>query len=437
MSNEMAYPQPKDRLVKLAEDIFTPVKNRYCISCFFISGTGKRILIKFLLHEEKILKRIFGKDFNKTIFIYIDPDEIIDTTNESYLQLILENLQRSAKEKKIKLPKQNSLNPLFLIKDYVKYLINQGWHLIFLLNDFEFTLNLSPSIYRNFESILALNKAQVTYVFLSTINLLDEATLDKFHNFKYAINRVLYYHELSDQESIDFVLENTAQKLNIQISDKLKKLLVELCGGHIQLLKYCLTILNEAGSEYLIATEKTKKYLINYDQIKSVCNDIWNYLNPNEKKILINVVKIGRIPDSLISKANFLLKTGLIKNKNNTYELFGELLKHYIQNQIPQEKLSYDPKTNQIYYGLKPCTDIFTFQEFKLLVHFLKNEDKVISRDEVAQILWGKNYVEHYSDWSIDKIISSMRKKMGEMNFPSSKLVTLKKRGFTFSNYFL
>lgn len=91
---------------------------------------------------------------------------------------------------------------------------------------------------------------------------------------------------------------------------------------------------------------------------------------------------------------------------------------------------SFDEKTNQLYYGTKSCSGAFTLQEFKVLVHLLKKDGAVTSRDDIGEVLWGKNSPEKYSDWMIDKLISNIRKKLDNVGFPSEKLVTLKKRGF-------
>ncbi|OGK34568.1 hypothetical protein A3F58_01755, partial [Candidatus Roizmanbacteria bacterium RIFCSPHIGHO2_12_FULL_37_9b] len=238
-----------------------------------------------------------------------------------------------------------------------------------------------------------------------------------------------------DEKTIVYVLDKFEDQLKIKLSFPMKEVLKKLCDGHIQLLKYCIYKLKEAGKDYLKIPQKAQDYLISNNQLRSVCADIWNYFSLDEKEIIISAVKTGKIPSSLSSKSDFVLNTGLIKKtKSGSYVLFGELFQNFVLDQFPKEKIIYDQTMNQIFYGSIKCSDKFTFQEFKLLVHFLKNEGKVISRDEIGQVLWGRNYVEKFSDWSIDKIISSIRKKFDQMDFPSSKLVTLKKRGFTFSN---
>lgn len=439
MEKKLYYPQSIEELQKLADNIFRPVADKYCVTCFFVPGTGKRVLVKFLLDEKQIIRNIFGNNFDKTLFIYVDPDEILDVSNEEYLKLMLQNLTLVINDKKIALPKQNAdiTNPLMLIKKNVEFLVTNGWHVVFLLNDFEFTLHLSPSIFRNLESILALKKNLVTFVFLSTINLLDQSTLEKFHNLKYAINRIVYYHPMMNEKESNATIAFVEKKYQLTLTDDVKQIIRKLCGGHAQLLKYSSTILIEAGETVYNSPEKTKQYLLEFEQLQSVCSDIWNYFTDLEKEILIHVVRTGEIPKNLTNEANYLLKTKVVQldQKNNKkHRIFGEIFHEFIKSQIPSEKLLYDEKNNQIFLGAFACTNTFTLQEFKLMVHLLKNEGKVISRDEIGQIIWGRNYLDKYSDYSIDKLISSIRKKLEDINFPPYKLTTLKKRGFSFAN---
>ena len=49
--------------------------------------------------------------------------------------------------------------------------------------------------------------------------------------------------------------------------------------------------------------------------------------------------------------------------------------------------------------------------EFKLLVHFVNNENKILSRDELCKAVWGKSV--HVSNHTVDTHLSSLRKKLG------------------------
>ncbi|MNT20508.1 Phosphate regulon transcriptional regulatory protein PhoB [compost metagenome] len=67
--------------------------------------------------------------------------------------------------------------------------------------------------------------------------------------------------------------------------------------------------------------------------------------------------------------------------------------------------------------------------EFKLLSHFLQNENKVYSRQQLLDLFWGDSV--YVSKHTVDTHISSLRKKMGSSG---SLLRSIFKQGYLFSN---
>lgn len=68
-----------------------------------------------------------------------------------------------------------------------------------------------------------------------------------------------------------------------------------------------------------------------------------------------------------------------------------------------------------------------TSQEINLIRLLQKNIEKPISRDEIAEVLWGKSWNSKYSDWAIDKAISRLRKNIISENH---KVITVKNLGY-------
>lgn len=136
------------------------------------------------------------------------------------------------------------------------------------------------------------------------------------------------------------------------------------------------------------------------------------------------------------SCTDFLVNTRLLQDgkKAGQYRLFGELFNEYVEQKVLREELTYDEEKQQIFYGMTRCDDRFTPQEMRVLAYLLTHDGVVLSRDQMAEAMWGRNANEKYSDWAIDKLISTIRGKLDALGFPSERLVTLKGRGFRFSN---
>ena len=68
---------------------------------------------------------------------------------------------------------------------------------------------------------------------------------------------------------------------------------------------------------------------------------------------------------------------------------------------------------------------LLTDQENKVYKKLCNSKGELVTRDDIAQVLWENKYIEKYSDEGIDSVISRIRKKI-----PEIEIKTLRKRGF-------
>ncbi len=75
---------------------------------------------------------------------------------------------------------------------------------------------------------------------------------------------------------------------------------------------------------------------------------------------------------------------------------FTPLLTQFLKRHVNQTNLHLTLTTSQ-----------------KLLLNLLQEKKgQIVTRDEIAHVLWGDNWTERYSDWAIDTAISSLRRKL-------------------------
>lgn len=75
---------------------------------------------------------------------------------------------------------------------------------------------------------------------------------------------------------------------------------------------------------------------------------------------------------------------------------------------VPLQKASILKNGNESYIDLTPV-------EFKLLFHFLRHEDYILTREQLLNAVWGNS--SEVLDRTIDMHISNLRRKIGESNF--------------------
>src|SRR5215813_10668944 len=68
-------------------------------------------------------------------------------------------------------------------------------------------------------------------------------------------------------------------------------------------------------------------------------------------------------------------------------------------------------------------------QVFDLLVHLVRNRDRVVSKDELIDVIWQGRIV---SDATLTSRISAARRALGDSGSDQSLIRTLHKRGFRF-----
>ncbi len=75
-----------------------------------------------------------------------------------------------------------------------------------------------------------------------------------------------------------------------------------------------------------------------------------------------------------------------------------------------------------------PIEYIFTKSELKFLSLLAFIDGNVVSRELLAYAIWGEKYVEKYSDYSIDKHVSNIRKKLKKAQI-KFKILSIRKQG--------
>ncbi len=71
-----------------------------------------------------------------------------------------------------------------------------------------------------------------------------------------------------------------------------------------------------------------------------------------------------------------------------------------------------------------------TSQE-RTLFDGLKTKNEIFNRDQVAQIIWGTNWTNKYSDWAIDKLVSKLKSKLVYSKY---EILTIRGRGYQLKN---
>ena len=95
------------------------------------------------------------------------------------------------------------------------------------------------------------------------------------------------------------------------------------------------------------------------------------------------------------------------------------------------EKIIYDSEKNEILMGTTPLADKLSPSEFKLMRFLTENKERLCSKDEIIQSVWGdqKSY-EGVTDQALDQIFYRLRKKIEQDPQNPHYIHTIKGKGY-------
>lgn len=123
-----------------------------------------------------------------------------------------------------------------------------------------------------------------------------------------------------------------------------------------------------------------------------------------------------------IEPQEFIARVRSKLQRRRTTEHAATLTKGFFRVDMAAQKIyTQNSSAPERYLDLTPS-------EFKLLVHFLRYENKIFTREDLRSQIWGTT---HITTHTIDSHISSLRKKMGPFG---GHLKSLPRQGYSFSS---
>jgi len=187
---------------------------------------------------------------------------------------------------------------------------------------------------------------------------------------------------------------------------------------------------NNLGGHYILIKEVLRQIVkspnIEYEEIENLetlhikTEALINNFLEDERKVLNKVARAEEIGSELNHSKEFLIKLGWLVEKDGKLEMTVPYVKKIIIEQAGEENKSQSIELVSL-----------TKLERKVLEYFKNKTNSIISREEIAKIIWQDDWEEKYSDWSIDQIIHRIRDKIISSNAPY-EIITKKGEGFIF-----
>lgn len=232
--------------------------------------------------------------------------------------------------------------------------------------------------------------------------------LDELYG-KYLINRT--WLSVGTGDKFEEIMGKICPKYKDLKVEK-KKIIIDWSGGYV--------VLGKVLCENLELTESIEKCVEN-NQILFYLETLWDCCSEESQKCLVDIVS-GRKPEKL---TEYLENTGIV----NKGKIFSPLMRLWI-GRIMEESIWEIVERDGVWWiGEKNIKDELTYQEYQLFDLLMKRRGVIVSRDEVAETIWGEKSEEKYSDWAIDQLVSKIRRKIGD--FGKQRIIrAIKGKGF-------
>lgn len=126
----------------------------------------------------------------------------------------------------------------------------------------------------------------------------------------------------------------------------------------------------------------------------------------------------------------YLKTIKLVRENKNELTLGIPLFKYIINKEKIANKLFL--KEDVMFFNDIDISYQLTKSELRIIKLLVQNKNKLITRNEIAQKVWGANWEHKYSDWAIDRLIYRLRLKLKKIGYEEGLIKTYKARGIMF-----
>lgn len=440
------FPLPRPVIERYARGIFTPILLGECATTVWVASAGRRLVNKFIIENIDHFSKILPNP-EHYLLVYIEPLDLTEESLSGYLRLIGSTLKEACLEKGLDSLVTEEETEVFedeaasytklltALTSFVRRAINSGLELVLFLGEFDELSFIDTLFCNNLRSLWSKFDSKLHYVFLiKDTNMVFERSKigeDLAENF---LQNVVYF-PLSGENS-DYLIDRFSQRLGYRFSEAELRILNFLCDSHPYFLKVA-TSLFAKNKDSLSETDLSELVRQNYE-LRAVARRIIDVQTDKAKEVLKRVttdkVSILKGEEEKVLELLGIVKKGYDGNYHPFCGLFADAILERVmpkfENDNSDTKLVFDDDTGTLLWDGKPIEEKFTPQEYEVLLYLMKEPNKLRNRDEIGEVLWGKDSYDKYSDWAIDQLVSKLRKKLDKLGISKKTLTTIRGRGY-------
>lgn len=411
-----------------AEKLGEYLRQRQCVNVVGMKRVGISNFLRFFLRQKDIIPTYISKS-EKHLFIPVDLNDLVEQEIYPFWTLTLKRILDASEQSELSPEVKKKINDmfdksiqfqdLFLVIDNIRQalnlLVDSGMYpTIFFLRFDRLKDTFNPSLFDNLKGLRDASQSNISFVFTS-----DRSLGNAFPGARssFSVFAQTMYIKPARLESIKIVYEVYRHRYKLSLLPETEKSLFAVIGGYMQYLQLSLIHLDELQHKSFTTEIDMLHALLEDERIVLQSEELWESLLPEEKHVLLRVIKKQSIDQTSQEKAKYLWDTGFVAEATNgTLKVFSPLFGAYVEEIEHEER----KKRNTAHLTRKE----------NLLFTLLKSQlGEICEREEIIEIVWPESQEFGVSDWAIDRLVARVRVKLREQELPY-EVQTIRTRGY-------
>jgi hypothetical protein len=417
-----------------------------CCAVVGLSNVGKSTLLRAIVQPE-IRQRYSPRSAQpQPLVAYLDCNLIAQMTEQGFCELILRRLLAEGHGQEIAADALDRLRPLYRevinppssltvplsLNEALDVLAQDaGRRMVLLLDEFDAPFQeLDSRVFLNLRALRDKHGARLVYVVATDRplrGLRQEPEVDEFCELFAHRTRVL---SLLSQDGASALLRQLSQEDGVSLSPEDESFIWQQAGGHAGLLQAVHGVMMQAMRPddplWRLQEYRVVRAQLEDDPVVRVeCAKLWNQLSTEEHRslILLERGRADKMPRSL--EAQGIICGGAI---------FSKLFEGYVRRQgliqrPRREGVRVDVESGHVWVAgqrIAPLTEL----EYRLLLLLYGRLGDICTKDQIAEAVWGTDYMEAVDDARIDKLVSRLRQRIEPEPGKPQYVVTVRGRGY-------
>jgi hypothetical protein len=434
------------------ERLMTWLSEGECCSVIALSNMGKSTLVRRAC-DPAIQRRFLGTRATELAFFYVDCNTMLTLSEQGFyeaaLRSVLAEINRLGAADalvedlrglyhKVVEPTSPFLVPLSFNEAMVALSEKLGRRVVFLFDEFDDPFaRLDGRVFLNLRALRDKYGKALCFVTATGQELCNQRKDVEASEFCELFTEYVIYLAGLNPDEARHVVRSIARAEGIELEHDETEFVIQQAGGHAGLLQAVTAVLIRVAAGVPASLRErsltmARQQLDSDGPVRAECAKLWEQFTSEEQSALLRFLAGGQTlpldPEMLT-----LVRKGIITGGESP-AVFGELFAGYARRQ----RLVRQPMRPGVYVDVDSgdvsvdgkSVPVLTDHEYRLLLLLYGRINKIVTRDDVAESVWGADYMENIDDARCDKLLSRLRAKIEPDPANPKYLQTVRGRGY-------